>query len=103
MNLYQALQSAIDGNFVTNESFDSSQSLHYFNGKFYYEDGAVLSDDFIENYLKKQPWAIANRWDIIIPKEEVDRNKLTQMHKESRGFMIPDRSYMECRKQVEES
>ena len=49
MNLYQELQSAKDENFVTNPSFDSSQSLHYFNGKFYYEDVAVLYDDFIEN------------------------------------------------------
>lgn len=103
MDLCQALQSAKDGNFVTNPSFDSSQSLHYFNGKFYYEDGAVLSNDFIENYLKKQPWATVNTWSVIIPKEEVDRNKLIQMHRESRGLMLTDKSYMECRKQVEES
>lgn len=47
MNLDEALLSAKNGNFVTNEYFGHTQSLHYYNGKFYYEDGAVVPKEFL--------------------------------------------------------
>lgn len=100
MNLTEALASAKEGNFVTNSSFSPDQSLHYHEGKFYYEDGAVLSRDFIDNYLRKQPWASMNHWDISIPADEVDRDKLKRMHDESGTLMLRKGSYMDCRKQV---
>lgn len=94
MNLKEALLSAKDGNFVTNEYFDYTQSLHYYNGKFYYEDGAVVPEEF----LHSQDFAINGEWSIAIQKEDIDFDKLKSMHDRSRGYMLSSDSYMDCKK-----
>ena len=94
MNLREALLAAKDGNFVTNEYFDHTQSLHYYNGKYYYEDGAVVPEEF----LNSQDFAINGRWNIAIEKRNIDFDKLKSMHEESRGYMLTDGSYMDCGK-----
>ena len=93
MNLIEALESAREGNFVTHEIFDSEQSLHFYNHKYYYEDGAVIPDD----YLYSQDWAVKRPWFIKIPKNEIDTEILKKMHEKSKGYMLQDGSYEDCR------
>ena len=76
MDLREAFISAKEGNFVTSSMFDRNQSMHWYNGKYYYEDGAVVPEEF----LYKEDWAIGYPWEIIIPKEKVDFAKLKSMH-----------------------
>ena len=93
MTLIEALRSARAGNFVTHESFDSEQSLHFYNGNYYYEDGAIVPDEF----LFSQAWAVEKPWHIKINKEDIDRNILKKMHDESRGYMLNTGSYEDCK------
>lgn len=97
MNLHEALQSAREGNFVTSEYFSHDQSMHYYRGNLYYEDGAVVSDEF----LYEQDFAVNGAWTVSIPKENVDFDKLKAMHEKNKGFMLQTGSYMECRKEPE--
>ena len=46
MNLREAFISAKEGNFVTSSMFDKNQSMHWYNGKYYYEDGAAVPEEF---------------------------------------------------------
>lgn len=92
MNLQEAFNAAEEGNFVTSAMFSKNQSMHYYNGKFYYEDGAVVPPKFLE----KEDWAINYPWEIIIPKEKVDFTKLKQMHEKHMGYMLEKGSYMSC-------
>lgn len=94
MNLDEALLSAKNGNFVTNEYFGHTQSLHYYNGKFYYEDGAIIPKEF----LCSQEFAINGEWSIAIQKEDIDFDKLKSIHDKSRGYMLSSGSYMDCKK-----
>lgn len=94
MNLNEALLSARDGNFVTNEYFDKTQSLHYYNGKFYYEDGAIVP----QNFLKEQDFAVNGRWSISIDRDDIDIEKLKEMHEKYKGYMLTGDSYMNCKK-----
>ncbi len=93
MNLNEALLSAREGNFITNEYFDRTQSLHYYNGKFYYEDGAVVSRDF----LRGQDFAVNGKWSISINKDDIDYDKLKEMHDKYKGYMLINDSYMNCK------
>ncbi len=92
MNLREAFISAKEGNFVTSSMFDRNQSMHWYNGKYYYEDGAVVPEEF----LYKEDWAIEYPWKVRIPKEKVDFSKLKIMHERSKGYMLQKGSYMEC-------
>lgn len=92
MNLIEALESARNGNFVTNRYFSEDQTLHYWNGKFYYEDGAVVTYDF----LRRQEFAMNGEWTVCIPVDKVNREKLGKMHRESGSLMLTNGSYMEC-------
>ena len=93
MNLQEALESAVKGNFVTNQYFDSDQSMHYWNGKFYYEDGAVVTEEF----LSKQRFAMEGKWRICIPAEKVDRERLQKVHVDSKGMMLDSKAgYQQC-------
>ena len=84
MNLQEALASAREGNFVASIYFDSDQSLHYYKGDYYYEDGAVVTDEF----LKEQEFATTGAWHIAISKEDIDADKLKAMHEKNRGYML---------------
>lgn len=93
MKLNEAFRSARGGNFVTNQYFDSDQSMHYWNGKFYYEDGAVVTQEFLET----QKFATEGEWRICIPVEKVDRERLNKVHIDSRGMMLDSKSgYQQC-------
>ena len=94
MNLQEALLAAESGNFVTNEYFSQAESLHYYRGTYYYEDGAVVPKGFLLN----QSFALNGEWSIAIPKEDVDFDRLRSMHSKSEGYMLASGSYMECRK-----
>ena len=94
MTLQEALQSAREGNFVANLYFDPSQSLHYYNGTYYYEDGAVVPEGFLE----EQEFAVTTPWRIAIAKEDVDFDKLKALHDKYKTMMLDSDSYMNCRK-----
>ena len=92
LTLYEALNLADEGYFVTSEYFDSTQSLHRWKGKYYYEDGAIVSVDFLES----QRFAVEGAWFIYANKENIDTVKLDSMHKNNRNYMLPEGSYNEC-------
>ena len=92
LTLDEALESAEAGNFVTSEYFSSDQSMHYWNGRFYYEDGAVVTPEF----LHSENWASKNPWRVTIPKDIVDTDKLQEMHIQSGGYMLDNHTYNEC-------
>lgn len=94
MNLVEACVSAREGNFVTNDYFGPDQSMHYYNGTLYYEDGAVVTDEF----LHSQEFAVIGKWRVSIPKENVDFDKLKAMHKKNGHMMLSSGSYMDCQK-----
>lgn len=95
ISLLNALEYAKNGCFVTSSVFSSDQSMHYWNGKFYYEDGAVVPVEFLD----KEDWAHDMPWRVIALQEQVDQDKLNKMHVDSHGYMLESRSYMECIKQ----
>lgn len=93
LNLDAALLSAKEGHFVTNSYFSSDQSMHYWNGKFYYEDGAVITKEF----LKKQRFAINGGWAICISKHRVDTERLNKVHIDAKGMMLYTKAgYQQC-------
>ena len=92
MNLNEAFNAAKEGNFVTSTQFSKDQSMHWYKGKYYYEDGAVVPEEFLYN----EDWAVNYPWEIIISKEKVDFIKLDKMHKRSMGYMLQKGSYMDC-------
>ena len=91
MTIREAIESCKEGNFVTNLYFDSEQSMHMYNDKLYYEDGAVVPEDFIHN----ESWAIED-WKIKHAADKVDKNKLSELHENSRGMMLNTGSYEDC-------
>ena len=97
MNLYEALNSAEEGNFVTHRTFGADQSLHYYSGKYYYEDGAgFVSADFLES----QDWA-REGWCIKYAADRIDREELQRIHENNRGYVLPEGSYESCLKDEE--
>ena len=92
MNLREALNAAESGSFVTNEYFDNDQSLHYYNGKFYYEDGAVIT----ERFLQSEDFAVNGRWSVIATKEHVNQTVLKKMHEAHSGYSLIHGSYADC-------
>lgn len=92
MNLQEALLAAKEGHFVTNSYFGDSQSMHYYKGKYYYEDGAVVTREFLE----KQKFAKGNSWSIKYDKSLIDTAILGIIHSTSGGLMLAMGSYEEC-------
>ena len=92
ITLPAALSAAEQGAFVSNTIFEEEQSLHFYNGKFYYEDGAVVSPYF----LKEQDFAMNNSWFILANAEYVDKDKLKAMHESSNGRTLNKGSYNDC-------
>jgi len=96
MNLNEAIKSAREGNFVSHHSFDYNQSMHEYNGKFYYEDGADLTTSGFINTLQNEKWS-SEDWLIKYSKEQVDKEKLKRLHENSKGYMLKDNeSYESC-------
>ena len=96
ISLLEALEYARKGCFVTSSVFSTDQSMHYWNGKFYYEDGAVVPTEFLD----KEDWAHDMPWRVVATKEQVDLDKLNKMHVDSHGYMLERNSYMECIKKI---
>lgn len=92
VNLHRALILAREGCFVSNSHFDSGESLHYWHGKFYYEDGAVVTEEF----LSSQEFASGDSWFVKYQKEKVNIEKLDDMHKRNTGYMLSEGSYEDC-------
>lgn len=86
----EALQYAEDGCFVASQIFSSDQSLHWWNGKFYYEDGAVVTEEFLDS----QDWADVLPWRVVAFNDEVDIALLNRIHERNNGYMLTDGSYM---------
>ena len=93
MTLHEACQSCRDGNFVSHNCFDSSQSMHDYKHDLYYEDGAIISNDL--EWLDNQTWA-KDGWYIKYPKECVDGEKLDKMHKDNKGYMLHSGTFEDC-------
>ena len=74
MTLEEALLKAKEGNFITNEYLDTYECIHYYNGKFYYEDGAVIPEDtmYENDYTKNANWRIK------FTADQVDKEKLSK-------------------------
>ena len=96
ISLLEALEYARKGCFVTSSVFSTDQSMHYWNGKFYYEDGAVVPTEFLD----KEDWAHDMPWRVVATKEQVDLDKLNKMHVDSHGYMLERNSYMECIRKI---
>jgi hypothetical protein len=94
MVLDEAIMAAMEGHFVSNNSFDSKQSMHSFNDRLYYEDGADLTTSGFVNELKRMDWA-KDGWYIKYKKERVNINKLKEMH-ENNKYMLQGDSYEDC-------
>ena len=93
LTLDEAFKAARKGNFVTNEYFSEDQSMHYWNGKFYYEDGAIVTKEFLET----QDFATKGRWFICIPAEKVDKERLNKVHIDAKGMMLYTKAgYQQC-------
>lgn len=52
-NVYIAALMCQCGCFITNVYFGAEESMHYYNGKYYYEEGAVVSESYMEVLNKK--------------------------------------------------
>lgn len=94
MKIEEALKLAKEGNFLSNQYFTEEQSLHFYNGNFYYEDGAVLNDRTLDE-IKQEDWA-KEKWYIKYPKEKVDTDKLLVLHEEGKNRMLQNKSYEDC-------
>lgn len=95
MNLLEALQSAREGNFVSHHSFDYNESMHEYNGDFYYEDGTNLTVGGFINRLAYEEWS-REGWFIKYSKEQIDKEKLKNLHNNSKGYMLNNKSYEDC-------
>jgi len=93
MTLLEACESCRNGDFVSHSNFDANQSMHYYRGTLYYEDGANVTYHF--DWLRSQEWAEYG-WFVKKPKDEVDIDKLNEMHRLSNGHMLCGSSYEEC-------
>jgi len=77
MTLQEAFNSCRQGNFVSHNSFDFKQSMHYYDGSFYYEDGVNLTPHL--EWLESQEWA-KDGWYVKYMAILVDINTLKQLH-----------------------
>ena len=94
MTFAECVDHVIKGFFMTNDSFSEDQSLHFWKGDFYYEDGALLNDKFLES-LYEQDWS-KEHWHVKKAPYEYDKDKLEKMHIESKGYMLQNGSYEDC-------
>lgn len=91
-NVYTAALMCQCGYFITNVYFGAEESMHYYNGKYYYEEGAVVSESYMEVLNKK----FGDTWYIKYTPDEVDIKKLSDMHRANDGFTLITGSYENC-------
>lgn len=94
----EAIDSAKEGNFLSNNNFDDKQSMHCYDGYLFYEDGSVLSGSLV-NIMYDEEWS-KDGWFIKYTKDKVNQNKLKEIHEEFKNRMLTMektyRSYEEC-------
>jgi len=91
-NVYTAALMCQCGCFMTNEHFGAEESMHYYNGKYYYEDGAVVSESYMEMLNKE----FEDTWYVKYTPDEVDVKKLSEMHRANDGYTLATGSYEDC-------
>lgn len=91
-NVYTATLMCQCGCFVSNEHFGAEESMHYYNGKYYYEDGAVVPESYMDGLNKE----FKDTWYIKYTPDEVDEKKLSDMHRANGGYMLITGSYEDC-------
>ena len=91
-NVYTAALMCQCGCFMTNVHFGAEESMHYYNGKYYYEDGAVVSESYMEMLNKE----LGDTWYIKYTPDKVDVKKLSGMHRANDGYTLATGSYENC-------
>lgn len=91
-NVYTAALMCQCGCFMTNVYFGAEESMHYYNGKYYYEEGVVVSESYME-ILNKE---FGDTWHIKYTPDEVDVKKLSDMHRANDGYTLVTGSYEDC-------
>lgn len=97
MNIYEAMASCREGNFVSHKGFDNKESMHCYEGTFYYEDGCNISNQ-LDWFTNEE--SLQDGWYVKFTKDNVDVDKLKKLHANSRGLMLRCSSYEECIKGV---
>lgn len=97
MNIYEAMASCKEGNFITHKGFKLKESIHYHEGSLYYEDGRDITNTL--RLLTSEEW-YKDGWYVKFTKDNVDMDKLKRLHEISRGLMLRCSSYEECIKGV---
>lgn len=78
------------GYFVQHVDFGSRESMHYYDGSLYYEDGTEVTVQFLTDNNKSENWRVKKN------PLEVDLIKLRDMHIEAEGMMLDSGSYEDC-------
>lgn len=86
MTFHEAEIKAEEGNFMTHRGFSSYESMHYFNGELYYEDGAVINHHL--SWLFENIKDFGENWEIKYSADMVDKEKLAQLHNKAGSLMI---------------
>lgn len=96
MNIAKAIITCKDGHFMTNNLFGSEQSIHYYNGKIYQEDGSIVD----QSLLVKQGWSTHCDWFIKYNKDHINQKKLKEYHimysKDPIKFTLDGKSFEDC-------
>ncbi len=53
---------------------------------------------FLEISLEDRIFAVNGKWSISINKDDIDYDKLKEMHDKYKGYMLINDSYMNCKK-----
>lgn len=78
------------GYFVQHVDFSRKESMHYYNGALYYEDGTVITVQYLmDNNLD-------NGWRIKKNPLEIDLIKLRDLHQKAQGTLLLDESFEDC-------
>lgn len=78
------------GYFVQHADFSSKESMHYYDGTLYYEEGTVVSIQFLRDSNLGENWRVKKN------PLEINLMKLRDMHIEANGMMLDAGSYEEC-------
>lgn len=78
MNYISAMEEMEFGAFVTCKGFDNYESIHYYKGKYYLEDGAVVPLEWLE---EKEDYKV------IATPDQVNTALLSNMHTYYKGYM----------------
>lgn len=80
MTFNEALKKAMEGDFISSDELDKTDHIHYYKGKFYFEDGTNFSMD----YLMSIEWPIKDsNWYIYKDRSKIDKEILEAIHQNS--------------------